>query len=87
MAAMMVRAASCLKHLRRLLWEMRRRACTRRAPAASPADAAPDLQAPRRCDELGSAFHWSPGARNPVLFAPDGDERTLEVEVYCPMAV
>ena len=86
MAAMMARVSYHLAYLRRLLREMRRRACTRRAPAASPADAAPDLQAPRRCDELGLAFHWSPGARNPVLFAPDGGERTLDVEDYCPMA-
>ena len=86
MAAMMAHVSFCFTHFRRLLWEMRRRACTRRAPAASPADAAPDLQAPRRCDELGSAFYWSPGARHPVLLAPDGSERTLRVEVYCPMA-
>ena len=83
MAAMMVRAASCL---RRLLRGMRCRFSTRRAAAADSADDAPDLPAPLRCDELGLAFHWSPGARNPVLVAPDGGVITLDVEDYCPMA-
>ena len=86
MAAMMARVSFCIKHYLRLLRGMRCRFCTPRAAAADSAEAAPDLQAPRRCDELGSAFYWSPGARHPVLLAPDGGERTLEVEDYCPMA-